>query len=305
MRRRTAWILIVCGVVAASCQILLPLILWAWIRHGLEEFLVDPSTCIDLHQSGATNSTLNRAVVDYEKVRTVSLRGNPQITNGALDTIQRMPNLEQLSLKGCDITDRGLSQLTGLSKLKSLDLSRTAVSDQGMLAIAKMRQLAELELDGTQIGDAGVSHLAAHPGLQRLSLYGTAITDESMKTIATLSRLDELYIGDTRVGDRGMSHLASLKSLQQLGMEGTPLTDAGAEAIGKIRSLKGVGMGHTSVGDGAIRSLVSLPQIYYLGFENMARSNESAIVILTEVEDSGISRRHEPDDLFYIRYSRT
>ncbi|MHB1038558.1 MAG: TIGR04255 family protein, partial [Pirellulales bacterium] len=43
----------------------------------------------------------------------------------------------------------------------------------------------------------------------------------------------------------------------------------------------------------------------FLEYYNMARSNESAIVILTEVEDSGISRRHEPDDLFYIRYSRT
>ena len=100
-----------------------------------------------------------------------------------LDAVQ-LKNLERiaanifwLDLQGSAITDAGLVTVAKSRHLTRLHLNRTAVSDSGLAALKSLAGLEYLNLVGTGIGDAGLIHLAGLTKLQRLYLMGTKVTD--------------------------------------------------------------------------------------------------------------------------------
>ncbi|MEO1598421.1 MAG: c-type cytochrome domain-containing protein, partial [Planctomycetota bacterium] len=88
---------------------------------------------------------------------------------------QRHYGLEvNLSLLRPAASDEHLDLLRGLEPvLVRLDLSRTAVTDEGFAQVAAFPELRALRLGGTQLGDAIAPVLKQSPKLTRLNLYGT------------------------------------------------------------------------------------------------------------------------------------
>ena len=82
-----------------------------------------------------------------------------------------------------------------MTKLTTLDLWNTQVSDAGMESVAKLKNLTTLVLDGTQVSDAGIKHLEGL-SLKKLFMQSCQITDEaieSLKKIKTLESMDIQY----------------------------------------------------------------------------------------------------------------
>ncbi len=71
-----------------------------------------------------------------------------------------------LELPGQSITDEVLAEkVKGLTNLKDLRLSRTQVTDAGLVHLKGLTKLEWLHLDGTKVTDAGVQKLQkALPG---------------------------------------------------------------------------------------------------------------------------------------------
>jgi Leucine-rich repeat (LRR) protein len=61
-----------------------------------------------------------------------------------------------------------------------LDLSETAVTDQGVAALKNFKNLTRLSLDQTAITDAGLTQLRTLPQLKYLNLYGTKVSDRGV-----------------------------------------------------------------------------------------------------------------------------
>ena len=85
-----------------------------------------------------------------------------------------------------------------LSTLKTLDLSGTKITDEGLEQLESLSSLEELKLDNTSIGDTGMEYVAKIPNLKRL------------------------FIGDTKVSDAGLKQLESSGTLEFLSLEGKP-----------------------------------------------------------------------------------
>ncbi len=64
--------------------------------------------------------------------------------------------------------------------LKSIDLSKTKVTDEDLKLMAKLNQLRILNLDNTVVSDAGLMNLPAVTSLSNLSLFGTKVTKEGV-----------------------------------------------------------------------------------------------------------------------------
>lgn len=82
-----------------------------------------------------------------------------QITDASMSTVGKMVNLEELNLNACEITDEGIKQLEGLSKLKKLNLSGTLVSEAALPTLLKLEALEAIYLFRTQWTPEGVAVL--------------------------------------------------------------------------------------------------------------------------------------------------
>ena len=94
--------------------------------------------------------------------------------------------LQVLTVFGAKLTDRGLQNISRLSKLRILDLSSTNVTGEG---VRWPESLENIDLDDTQLTDAGLVNLAKCPHLRSISVKGTAVSDEA------LDRFEELRPG--------------------------------------------------------------------------------------------------------------
>ena len=95
-----------------------------------------------------------------------------------LDGLNNLKELELLALQDNEITDRGVSKLTGLISLKVLDICNTRISNEGTREImTNMHNLEQLELAGNQIGDVGLREVGKLARLRELNLGRTNITD--------------------------------------------------------------------------------------------------------------------------------
>jgi mono/diheme cytochrome c family protein len=90
-----------------------------------------------------------------------------------------------------------------------LDLSGTAVTDEGLQALKAFTNLTRLRLDRTGISDAGLTHLAGLERLEYLNLHSTAVSDTGIARLESLPALRSLYLWRTSVTARGAERLRS------------------------------------------------------------------------------------------------
>jgi hypothetical protein len=81
------------------------------------------------------------------------------------------------------ITDAGLEQLKGLSRLRKLRLDENRITDARLEQLKDLGQLEELSLCGNPITDAGLEQLRSLGRLQQLLLIETKCTDAGIKEL--------------------------------------------------------------------------------------------------------------------------
>jgi uncharacterized membrane protein/mono/diheme cytochrome c family protein len=79
----------------------------------------------------------------------------------------------------------------------NLNLSQTALGDDGLAAIGPMPLLERLRLDGTAIGDGGLAALGTLPKLESVNLVGTAVTPASVAWLRAQPALRRVYVWRT------------------------------------------------------------------------------------------------------------
>ncbi len=88
------------------------------------------------------------------------------LTDSCLVPLQGLTQIEQLSLSGNRITDKGLELIAHLPNLATLDLDATDVSDAGIVSLQSMKNLKAIRLGGTHVTPEGVKKLQeAIPGI--------------------------------------------------------------------------------------------------------------------------------------------
>jgi hypothetical protein len=85
-------------------------------------------------------------------------------------------SVEMLSLAGTSIGDVSGGLLGGLSALRDLDLSDTALTSNGVAGLRPCGQLAVLDITGSQVDDSVVEVLLSMPSLERVFVWGTNVT---------------------------------------------------------------------------------------------------------------------------------
>lgn len=135
--------------------------------HGLPDLVR-----LDLGSAAATDAAL--AGLEEMKNLTDLILDDSRVTDTGLFHLRTNRNLKRLSISGQPntgagqyefarigrpISDAGLAQLTGLTELEELNLSKTRVSDDGLEHIKGLTRLQKLNLNGTRVTHEGVKRL--------------------------------------------------------------------------------------------------------------------------------------------------
>ena len=131
---------------------------------------------------------------------------------------------------GTRVTDLGLARLSRLEKLQHLDVSGSAITSNGLKALANLRDLRRLSLWNVKgIDDTAAPYLEALGNLTSLDLSNTAVGDETLARLGKLSELRRLYVGETKVTPEGLDafrkrHPTSIVSSSQRPAPRVPLS---------------------------------------------------------------------------------
>ena len=173
-----------------------------------------------------------------------------------------LPEVQNELLAGRPVPERwrksitDLSQLSGLSGLRKLDLHGTSVTDVSPLS--DLIRLDVLKLSGTGVTD--LSPLSDLIRLEVLDLSGTGVTD--LSPLSGLIKLRLLYLGGTGVSD--LSALSNLIELTFLSLRDTSVSDL--TALSGLSGLQTLYLGETGVSDlTALSGLIKLRSLYLGG----------------------------------------
>jgi hypothetical protein len=105
----------------------------------------------------------------------------PPIGDADLPLLENLrPTIAWLNLSRTAITDAGLVSLKGLPELERLRLEWTAIGDSGLDFAATCAKLGTLNLVGTKMTDAGLAKLVACKQLRKLFVWKTGVTPEGI-----------------------------------------------------------------------------------------------------------------------------
>ena len=129
----------------------------------------------------------------------------------------KLPRLERLCLWGeTGLSDRHISYLEGLTRLKSLTLWGTneTLTDASLASIGKLTGLEELYFIriATKFTEAGPAHLKNLKNLRKVGFGTSQIGAEGLQHLAALPKLEA--IKSVKLSTESIQTLASFKNLK-------------------------------------------------------------------------------------------
>ncbi len=118
------------------------------------------------------------------------------ITDVSMKTIEPS-NLAESATRLPRYNRCGISPPCALKELEDVQLRGTNITDMGIEFLRRSTRLRFLSLHGTKISDAGVKRLVSFPELEYLDIGNTEISDSVIESLANIRLLKRLEVGIT------------------------------------------------------------------------------------------------------------
>ncbi len=212
-------------------------------------------------------------------LQTLRLVDCPAISNAGIAYLANLSGLEELDLRGTNVTGDCVVSLHRMTKLQKLILSPDTVLTGRQLALLAPLGSLETILFRLPIEDlAAFAVLSKMTNLKILNLDSTAMTNRKMEFLRPLINLTVLNLGNAGlVSDRGIACLKEMKQLETLIIHGYGGGARGLQALASLKGLKTVDLRGLSFGDAGLGFLREMPSIERLRLDD------------TGVTDAGLS----------------
>lgn len=138
----------------------------------------------------------------------LTIQGGYKITDACIDTINKLSNLQDLSVPASGITDGGLCRLDRLHQFTLLDLSNKGVITKTILKLSQNSRLRNFYADCCEISDDDVKNMCKISSLETVSInLCPFLTNKSLVRIFQLPNLIKLDICGTKISPRELSRL--------------------------------------------------------------------------------------------------
>lgn len=203
------------------------------------------------------------------------------LTDLELGELRGLKRLRFLALQGTQLSDSGLADLTTLTELQSIDLSRCdQVTEAGLKQLPRLKSLRSLHLGNCdKLSDAGLKHLALIAGLRSLDLAGNSMDFAAgMKELTKLPDLQNLDLSVTELDDEALKELGRSRGLRSLHLSSCKkATDKAFANLGQLRELQELTLDETLVGDETLKQLGTLPKLRFLDLEGCENVGDAGL----------------------------
>jgi len=210
------------------------------------------------------------------------------ITDAGYAHLKKLPRLEVFEINDCTdqarITDVGLSHIVPLSKLRSLQLNFSNVSETALASLASLSRLESLVLSHAPITPNVASALSRLTSLKKLHLYESTLTDVGLERLAALPNIEDVSLSNSKITGAGLSRCSSwpLKkldlssldvydddlacltawpALEKLDLSWTQITSRGLEHLKSLVILEELRLRGTHLDDAGMTNLVGLTRL--------------------------------------------
>jgi len=192
-----------------------------------------------------------------------------RVNDDTLKLLAGQYKLRTLELSGTAVTSAGLVHLKDLKSLEVLNICLTACGDEGFEHLAGLTKMKRMVICASQITGSGFKHLGGMTQLESINLHSAPASDEGLEAIGKLGSLLRLEIVHTAVGDAGLKHIAGLTKLERFHVHGKAATEAGlVPAIGNLKELYELDIYDKAASNEALAQIGTLPKLRMLRFFN-------------------------------------
>jgi internalin A len=149
-----------------------------------------------LERTAVTDLTLKN-ISGFRKLSHIELE-KTRVTAAGLDAICGLP-ITYLGLGGCELSEDAFKAVGKMGFLEELSLDAAKMNPEWLRHIASLTKLRKVNLMRTAFDDVAAKRLAATPGLEDLTLNGTRLGDDGFRALLTLPRLTSLSVDGTNV----------------------------------------------------------------------------------------------------------
>ena len=188
-------------------------------------------------------------------------------------------DLQEFNLDFTATTDDGLKSFEGKTDLGVLRLTKTKITDAGLVHLRDCKNLQHLDLDHNKgITDAGLEQLQGLTEMKYLGLSGTTVQGTGLKFLRGMKKLTKLNLDFTPISDDGLANVQEFVTLTDLRLARTKITDAGLEKLKALTKLEYLDLGHCQITDVGLAHLEELPNL------------KTVVLAGTKVSDAGLKR---------------
>ncbi|MDX1944431.1 MAG: SUMF1/EgtB/PvdO family nonheme iron enzyme [Pirellulaceae bacterium] len=176
---------------------------------------------------------LQQIVTTMPQLTKVSIADMPAITDGSLESIGRLKDLETLELISTRVTGKSFVRLRPLLKLRQLSLHKSPIE-----TVADLPPFANLEwlaLDYSRLTTERLEELPRLDRLKTLNLMFAPAAGLGPKSCANLPSLETLYLSETPTTDETLKHLVQMKTLKSLWLIKTKVSREGVAEFKRAR----------------------------------------------------------------------
>lgn len=181
----------------------------------------------------------------FPNISNLNLSGLQNIDDSCMNIVyERFKCLIGLDVSECKITDKGLSIISNISSLQSLNLEGCdKITDVGAQNLGYLRYLETLNLRSHTF-DSKVSEYSFLPKLRHLRDIDLGncggVKDATLGMLSRLSNLECLNLANCKkITDKGLELLQSLTELRFLNLAGCEkITNEGCASVGKMINLQ-------------------------------------------------------------------
>jgi hypothetical protein len=198
----------------------------------------------------------------FSELQILKLRDTHGLTLDGLGQLLNCRQLQELTLRNCQLTDSALVVIGQLTSLRDLSCGYNAFTGAGIRHLSGLSNLTTLYMRKCQLAGHDLDALVGLP-LETLGLAESSLDDASLRCLGKLKHLRSLHIRGAKITDESLSALEDLP-LTDLGLVNATLTDRGMEALGRIRSLESLWIAGTAVTEASVDDLLQLEKLKVL-----------------------------------------
>ena len=228
----------------------------------------------------------------------LDLSGSRKLSCAALACLRPLSALSDLNLSDCRLQDEGVAHVSTLSNLRVLKLRGLRITDRGLTVLARLPKLRTLDLSHCiHVTDAGLRTLmhassTMHATLEDLNLMDCPlISDQGASELVVLAALKRLNVSRCNLTDKGLDHVGRMPSLRSLNAAACKsITDPGfCRWRAPLKSLNLSGC--SEITDATVRNLVR-PSLTNLNLSDCEQLTDAALHCLaacTELQTLDVS----------------